>query len=128
MELTIRHTTPDIRCTQLYSLTMTIKATFCQLTTTYCFHCQPCSCNTLRLHQFAKAAIEVATPYAPPLSSRGYYTLTWRSHGHSLAETTSQVGSYAVAVTSPGKSIIAAACKGRGIGRGNFYRSFSELM
>ena len=28
---------------------MTTKATFCQLPTTYCFHCQPCSCNTLRL-------------------------------------------------------------------------------
>ena len=37
MELTIRHTTPDIRCTQLYSLTMTTKATFCQLPTPYCF-------------------------------------------------------------------------------------------
>jgi len=42
VELTIRHTTPDISCTQLYSLTMTTKATFCQLPTTYCFHCQPC--------------------------------------------------------------------------------------
>jgi len=29
--------------------------------------------------------IEVATPYAPPLSSSGYHTLTWRSHGHSVA-------------------------------------------
>ena len=59
VELTIRHTTPDIRCTQLYSLTMTTKATFCHLPTTYCFHCQPCTCNTLRLHkptQFAKSA------------------------------------------------------------------------
>ena len=28
--------------------------------------------------------IEVATPYAPPPWSRGYHTLTWRSHGHSL--------------------------------------------
>jgi len=33
----------------------------------------------------------------------------------------SQVGSHAVAVTSPGKSMVAAASKGRGIGRGNFY-------
>ena len=49
VELTIRHTTPDIRCTQLYSLTMTTEATFSQLPTTYCFHCQPCSCNMLRL-------------------------------------------------------------------------------
>jgi len=31
------------------------------------------------------ADIEVATPYAPPRSSRGYHTLTWRSHGHSVA-------------------------------------------
>jgi len=30
-------------------------------------------------------SIEVATPYAPPLSSRGYHALTWRSHGHSVA-------------------------------------------
>ena len=30
VELKIRHTTPDIRCTQLYSLTMATKATFCQ--------------------------------------------------------------------------------------------------
>ena len=29
--------------------TMTTKAAFCQLPTIYCFHCQPCSCNTLRL-------------------------------------------------------------------------------
>ena len=40
---------------------------------------------------------------------------------HCLAETTSQVGSHAVAVTSPGKSMVAGASKGRGIGRGNFY-------
>jgi len=40
---------------------------------------------------------------------------------HCLAET-SQVGSHAVAVTSPGKSMVAGASKGRGIGRGNFYR------
>jgi len=33
---------------QLYSVTMTTKATFCQLPTT-CFHCQPCTNNTLRL-------------------------------------------------------------------------------
>jgi len=46
LELKVRHTTPDIRCTELYSLTMTTKATFSQLPTTYCFHCQPCSCNT----------------------------------------------------------------------------------
>jgi len=52
-ELTlIRHTTPDIRPTQLYSLyTMIRKATFSQLPTTYCFHCQPCTCNTLRLYK-----------------------------------------------------------------------------
>jgi len=59
VELTIRHTTPDIHCTQPYSLTMTTKATFCQLPTTCCFHCQPCTCNTLRLYkspQFAEAA------------------------------------------------------------------------
>jgi len=30
-------------------------------------------------------ALEVATPYAPPLSGRGYHALTWRSHGHSVA-------------------------------------------
>jgi len=30
-------------------------------------------------------AVEVSTPYAPPLSSRGYHALTWRSHGHSVA-------------------------------------------
>jgi len=29
--------------------------------------------------------IEVATHYAPPLSSGGYHTLTWRSHRHSVA-------------------------------------------
>ena len=34
---------------------------------------------------------------------------------------TSQLGSQTVAVTSPGKSMVAAASKGRGIGRGNFY-------
>ena len=34
----------------------------------------------------------------------------------------SQVGSHAVAVTSPGKSMVDGASKGRGIGRGNFYR------
>jgi len=48
VKLTVRHTTPDIRCTQLSSLTMTTKATFCQLPTTNCFHCQPCSCDRLR--------------------------------------------------------------------------------
>jgi len=38
---------------------MTTKATFCQLPTTCCFHCQPCTCNTLHLYkspQFAEAA------------------------------------------------------------------------
>jgi len=30
-------------------------------------------------------SLEVATPYAPPLSSRGYHALAWRSHGHSVA-------------------------------------------
>ena len=34
---------------------------------------------------------------------------------------TSQLRSRTVAVTSPGKSMVAAASKGRGIGRGNFY-------
>jgi len=47
---------------------------------------------------------------------------------HCLAETTSQVGSHAVAVTSPGKSMVAGAAKGRGIGRGNFYRPDSALF
>jgi len=41
VELTIRDTTPDVRCTQLYSVTMTTKATFCHLRITCCFHCQP---------------------------------------------------------------------------------------
>jgi len=51
----MRHTTSDIRCTELYSMTMTTKATFCQLPTTYCFPC----IATLRLCkslQFTKAA------------------------------------------------------------------------
>jgi len=59
VELTIRHITLDIRYTQLCSLTMTTKTTFCQLPITYCFHCQPCSCKALRLYkspQFAEAA------------------------------------------------------------------------
>jgi len=63
VELTICHTTPDISCTELLftncDYNLTTKATFCQLPTTYCFHCHPCSCNTLRLcksPQFAKAA------------------------------------------------------------------------
>jgi len=50
VELTIRHTTPDIRCTQLYSLTMTTKAAFSHLPTRYCFHCRPCTCNALCLY------------------------------------------------------------------------------
>jgi len=29
--------------------------------------------------------LEVATPYAPPLSGRGYHAVIWRSHGHSVA-------------------------------------------
>ena len=33
MEFKIRHTTPYMRCTQLYLLSMTTKATFCQLPT-----------------------------------------------------------------------------------------------
>jgi len=43
-------------------------------------HLQYCDIFWLR-----DTLIEVATPYAPPLSSRGYHTLTWRSHGHSVA-------------------------------------------
>ena len=33
-----------------------------------------------------------------------------------------------MAVTSPGKSMVAAASKGRGIGRGNFYTSLDRCM
>jgi len=53
VELTIRHTTPDVRCTQLYSLTMTAKSIFCQLPTMFCFHCQPCISlsSSLKLRQ-----------------------------------------------------------------------------
>ena len=44
-----------------------------------------------------------------------------------MAEMTSQLGSQAVAVTSPAKSMVAAASKGRGIGRGNFYDVFDSV-
>jgi len=73
-----------------------------------CIHCGPCcfsnnsvkneriviilvrgitsdSMSSLEAISGFKLELEVATPYAPPLSSRGYHALTWRSHGHSVA-------------------------------------------
>jgi len=59
VELQIRHTTPDICCTQLYSLTMTKKP----YSVTSCFYWRPCSCNMLLYMspQFAKSATNKLT-------------------------------------------------------------------
>jgi len=46
---------------------------------------------------------------------------TYRVRALSGGDDVTGIGSHAVAVTSPGKCMVAAASKGRGIGRGNFY-------